>query len=269
MPASKPPLLLLHGVTMSERVWDDVTPLLTAQHEVITPTAVGHRGGAPAVRRPARVEHLVDGIEERLDELRLERVHIAGNSLGGWMAIELARRGRAETVCALSPAGFWNVGSVGQSSATRRIAREATTGRLLQSLAPLALRSATVRRTALRNIAVHGDRIRAAQARTILRDLVNCTVTADLLATDEQVGRLAPLPCPITLAWSQHDRVLPPDTHGAIARERLPEADFHILTGVGHVPMIDDPQLVARIILATTQTTTAEPPSGPALFRCL
>ncbi|WP_280245098.1 alpha/beta fold hydrolase [Nocardia abscessus] len=255
---SKPPLVLLHGVTMSERVWDDVTPLLAARHEVITPTAVGHRGGPAALRRPARVEHLVDDIERRLDALGLRRVHIAGNSLGGWMAIELARRGRAETVCALSPAGFWEVGAGSQKAATSRIAREAITGRLLGFLAPLGLRCAVARRVALRNIAVHGDRVSAAQAMTFLRDLVGCTVTADLLGTDEQVAPLDPLPCPITVAWAQHDRVLPEEIHAAIARARLPEAVFSVLPGTGHVPMIDDPRLVAQTILATTSSTAAE-----------
>ncbi|WP_040779282.1 alpha/beta fold hydrolase [Nocardia pneumoniae] len=256
--AGKPPLVLLHGVTMSERVWEDVTPLLAARHEVITPTALGHRGGPPALRRPARVEHLVDDIERRLDALGLRRAHIAGNSLGGWMAIELARRGRAETVCALSPAGFWDSGNRNQSVASRRIAREAATGRLLGFLAPLGLRSAVVRRVALRNIAVHGDRITPAQAVTVLRDLLGCAVTADLLGTDEYVASLDPLPCPITVAWSQNDRVLPAQIHGPIARTRLPEAVFSLLAGVGHVPMIDDPELVARTILATTHTTAAE-----------
>ncbi|WP_040871644.1 alpha/beta fold hydrolase [Nocardia exalbida] len=257
---SKPPLVLLHGVTMSERVWDDVTPLLAARHEVITPTALGHRGGPPALRRPARVEHLVDDIEQRLDALGLRRVHVAGNSLGGWVAIELARRGRAESVCALSPAGFWEAGDGSRSAATRRIAREAVTGRLLGFLAPLALRSAAARRIALRNIAVHGDRISSAQALTCLRDLLGCTVTADLLGTDEQIAALDPLPCPVTVAWSEHDRVLPEHVHGPIARTRLPEAVFAILPDTGHVPMIDDPRLVAQTILTTTSVTTAEAP---------
>ncbi|MEU2038828.1 alpha/beta fold hydrolase [Nocardia niwae] len=255
---SKPPLVLLHGVTMSERVWDDVTPLLAARHEVITPTAIGHRGGPPALRRPARVEHLVDDIERRLDGLGLRRVHIAGNSLGGWMAIELARRGRAESVCALSPAGFWESGDGSRSAATRRIAREALTGRLLGFLAPLGLRSAVARRIALRNIAVHGDRLSAAQAMTCLRDLLGCTVTADLLGTDEQIAPLTALPCPITVAWSEHDRVLPEPVHGPVARSRLPEAVFTVLPDTGHVPMIDDPRLVAQTILTTTSSAAAE-----------
>ena len=113
--------MLLHALGMSARVWDDVRPLLEPHHEVIALTALGHRGGAKPVHRPARVGDMVDDAERSLDELGLERPHIAGNSIGGWMAIELARRGRARTACALSPyrcglvAGSTSVGLIRRS----------------------------------------------------------------------------------------------------------------------------------------------------------
>jgi pimeloyl-ACP methyl ester carboxylesterase len=70
---------------------------------------------------------------------------------------------------------------------------------------------------------------------------------------------LDPLPCPITLAWSGDDAILPVAVNGAIARARLPRARFEIIPGVGHVPMIDDPAGVARAILATTQRSASAP----------
>jgi len=252
---SNTPLLLLHGVTMSERAWTEVVPLLTPHHEIISPTALGHRGGPPAVLRPARCAHLVDNVERDLDARGLDQVHIAGNSLGGWMAIELARRGRAVTVCALSPAGFWDSGSTTHSDSTGKIANGLTLAKLARPLAPLGLRSSLVRRIVLRDIAIRGDRATPAAALDIARDLLECTVTADLLSTDEQIAPLDPLPCPITLAWSEHDRILPAAIYGPVARRRIPGAHYRILPGVGHVPMIDDPHLVAATILETTGAT--------------
>ncbi|MGH2831233.1 MAG: alpha/beta fold hydrolase, partial [Solirubrobacteraceae bacterium] len=79
------PLLLLHGILCSEQIWSPVAPLLAYHHEVIAPTLLGHHGGAPARVRPARLEHLVDELESLLDRLKLERAHITGNSLGGWI----------------------------------------------------------------------------------------------------------------------------------------------------------------------------------------
>src|SRR3954454_7098836 len=99
------PLVLLHGLGMSARVWDGVLPLLEPHHEVVALTALGHRGGAAAGPGTVTVGALVDHAEQALAERGWDRPHVAGNSLGGWMAIELARPGRARTVCALSPAG--------------------------------------------------------------------------------------------------------------------------------------------------------------------
>jgi pimeloyl-ACP methyl ester carboxylesterase len=77
------PLVLLHPLAMSARVWDAVTPWLEPFHDVVALTALGHRGGAAATQRPVTVRELVDHTERALDAHGLDRPHIAGNSLGG------------------------------------------------------------------------------------------------------------------------------------------------------------------------------------------
>ncbi len=113
-----------------------------------------------------------------------------------------------------------------------------------------------MRRLGLRsiNVAWRADRVAAARAVEALEDTVACTVTVDEVFSTEdgQIAPLDPLPCPITLAWSEKDSLLPVATYGKIARERLPQATFEVLPDVGHVPMLDDPELVARTILAVT-----------------
>src|SRR4051794_37946482 len=250
--SSRDPLVLLHALGMSARVWDDVRPLLDSEHEIVALTALGHRGGAEPARRPVTVPDMVDDAERALDELGLERPHIAGNSIGGWMAIELARRGRARTVCALSPAGSWTAGTKEQTAGVRKIGRAFRLARLSPVPTAVLMRSAAARRLTLRDVACHGDRLTPAQAVEITRDLLACTVLDDLLRTGEEIAPLDPLPCPITLAWSGDDAILPVDVNGAVARARLPHAAFEVIPGVGHVPMIDDPTRVARAILQTT-----------------
>lgn len=237
---------------MSAAAWADVVPLLTDHYDVIAPTAAGHHGGPP-VSGKASVGALTDQIEGVLDARGLDRVHVAGNSLGGWMAIELARRHRALTVCAFSPAGFWTRGRSDETRDTGRIRRMAAIARLTLPVAPAALQVGFVRRLAMRDIAEHGERLTAAQAVTAARDTVNCSATSDLLATTESVEPLDPVPCPITLAWSANDRIFPPAINGAIARARLPQAAYVLLPCLGHVPMIDDPALCARLIRTTAQ----------------
>ena len=250
------PLVLLHGLGMSARVWDDVRPMLELHHEIAALTTLGHRGGVTAKRRPVTVRDLVDDVERALDARGLERPHVAGNSLGGWMAIELARRGRARTVCALSPAGSWTAGTAEQTAGVRKIRRAYRLARLSPLPKAVLMRSAAARRLTLRDAACHGDRLTPAQAVEVTRDLLACTVLDDLLRTEEEIAPLDPLPCPITLVWSGDDAILPVAVNGTVARARLPQARFEILPGVGHVPMIDEPASVARAILRASRAST-------------
>lgn len=251
MGSHRPALVLLHGVTMSASAWQDVIPRLESDYDVHTPTAAGHRGGPAPRRRPATISDTVDAAERYLDDHELDTPHLAGNSMGGWVAVELARRGRAASVCALSPAGFWSVGETSHTAATARVRKTVTMSRIPRPITAVGLRSRVVRRIAFNDIACRGERLSAEQALMMVDDVLGCEVAVDLLGTPELVAPLNPLPCPVTLAWSARDKVFPVDVNGAIARERLPQAQFLVLPGVGHVPMVDDPVLVADTIRAS------------------
>ena len=257
MASDRSPLVLLHPILVSGKVWQDVVPLLSDYHQVFTPTLLGHSGGPQAQRRPATVWDVIDAAEGYLDENDLQRPHLAGNSLGGFVAIELARRGRASTVCAFSPAGFWTSGrgSPALAPAARKLHKIAAMSRLAAPVGPLVFKSAVVRRLSLRlfNSARHGERVPAGKLVELTRTVAGCSVGREVLSTDEEhVAPLDPLPCPITLAWSEKDSMFPVGTYGQVARERLPRARFEILPDVAHVPMFDDPELVARTILDVT-----------------
>ena len=159
MASDKTPLVLLHGILMSGNGWLDVVPLLSDHQQIFSMTTAGHRGGSPAPPRPATVNNLVDDAERYFDKHGLEQPHIAGLSLGGWMAIELARRGRAATVCALAPVGFWTAGDAAQKHTRNQIRKIVAMGRLAARTRPvvaLAMKSATVRRLGSRDVACHG-----------------------------------------------------------------------------------------------------------------
>jgi pimeloyl-ACP methyl ester carboxylesterase len=166
-------------------------------------------------------------------------------------------------VCALSPAGAWTAGTAEQAVGVVKIRQAIWSARLGRPL-PFMMRAARVRRLAFRDVAVHGDYLSAAQALETTRDVLGCAIAGDILATTEQIPPLDPLPCPITLAWSSEDRVVPLAVNGAVARRRLPEARFVVLSGVGHIPMIDDREQVARAILETTMSVDQASSSTPA-----
>src|SRR5690348_1662742 len=148
------PVVLLHGVTGSESMWGNVVPLLEDDYEVFALTAAGHRGGRP-VRPGTSVRDLVDDAERSLDELGLDRPHLVGNSLGGWIALELARRGRASSVCALSPAGCWDVASGEHLPGAAKLRKAIALARWTRPILPWAARLAWVRQLALRDTAAH------------------------------------------------------------------------------------------------------------------
>ena len=242
------PLVLLHGIVCSEDVWEEVVPLLAPHYDTIVFTAIGHRGGPVATRRPVRIEHMIDDFEARLDELGLDRPHLAGNSMGGWIALELARRGRARSVCALSPAGTWEPNPDTRDHSRQKLRAMARDTKRARRLLPLVLRSKRMRRYAMALNAQHGERMSPAQIIARADDVLGCAAMEDVLSTDEYLEPLNPPPCPITVAWAEHDHVLPLDSNGERARELIPQARFVVLGDVGHGAMIDDPQLVADTI---------------------
>lgn len=242
------PLVLLHGVVGGAAMWRRVIPLLADQYDVLAFNALGHLGGTPCTVRPARIEHVVDDTERSLDALGLGRVHLAGNSMGGWVALELARRGRARSVCALSPAGMWE--GMRQESATTLLRETAARTKLTRGILPLLAKIAPVRRFALRANAVHASEVSGDDLIELADILLGCTVAEDLFATTERLGPL-PNTCPVTIAWSANDHIFPAAHFEARARALVPHAHYLRLENVGHVPMFDDAKLVAATIRAS------------------
>jgi pimeloyl-ACP methyl ester carboxylesterase len=243
------PLVLLHGIGSRWEVWQPVLARLEAQRDVIAPDLPGF-GGSPLPRpgTPPGVQSLTQMVGEFLEELELAAPHVAGNSLGGWIALELAKRGRARSATALSPAGFQNgVEAVFQKStmaATVRLARLAT------PRAEMLTAPALVRRIVFVQLTAHPERIPPADAAGHLRALARApwfdeTLTAinsERFAGGEQIA------VPVTIAWGEHDRLLLP-RQAARAQREIPRARLLTLCGCGHVPTHDDPEQVARVLL--------------------
>ena len=234
--------------------------LLEPHHDVIAPTLRGHGGGLPLDNDVTpSLAALADGIEEDLDRLGLTEVHVVGNSLGGWLAIELARRGRARSVVLLSPAGAWrsqrriDMTAKAIQLAVNMSARcaphaEAVAANKIARWLMLARQVADPSRVAPESLAAH---IRAsAQApavNALLRLLPQRSV--EPLPRDHSY--------PIRVVWGTRDQVLPFQGFGAPMLARLPGAELVHLDGAGHVPISDDPATVAQLILQVTQAVDA------------
>lgn len=244
------PLVLLHGMQGSWRIWRPVIPPLEAAHDVYAPTLPGHRGGAELPDDAGGFAQIADRLESQLDDAGIATAHLAGNSLGGAVALELARRGRARSVVAISPAGGWR-SAVDRERLILLVKLASRTARLTNRL----LAKPALRRHLLRSVAEHGDRIPTSDLRELYQDLVECTAMSAVVAgcrRDGPTAPLTPIGYPVRIAWPQHDRTIPYHRYGAPLRERIPDAEVIMLPGVGHAPMYDDPTLVVQSILHVT-----------------
>ena len=260
------PLLLLHGLGGTWRVWVPVLPALTRRHHVIAPTLLGH-DGSPTTATAPRVSDLVDAVEARLDAEGLDRVHVVGNSLGGWIALELARRGRARSVVCFSPAGAWRSrAQMGAIATVMRVSFALATVLAGKPGRPEALATRPLTRRLLMGTQVaHPERLDTAEIAEALRAISRSPIVRPL-ARSVLTEPFRPLPAdpdvPVRIVWPEQDKVIPFRAFGAPILARLPGAELVRLASVGHVPMTDDPTSVAERILEVTLARDARDRTG-------
>ena len=243
------PLVLVHPLGADRAVWEPVTEPLAAEHDVV---AVDMPGFGESVELAAAVtatpEAIADTIVATLDSLGLDRAHVAGISLGGWVALELGKTGRALSVTALNPAGFWARPLGPRPEGARRTAK-----RFLALARPF-LATARGRQLALAGAVAHPERVPPAAAYRLVKayalspgfERANAEMRRTLFADIEDIE------VPVTLAWSDRDRLV-----GRPRRD--PEGVRMVtLTDCGHVPTWDSPGQVTDTILSTTRA--AHPP---------
>jgi pimeloyl-ACP methyl ester carboxylesterase len=253
------PVLLLHGITHRRQGWDRIVPLIAHEREAIAVDLPDH-GDSPDLPDDYRgdIAPLSDAIEAFCATEGLDRPHVVGNSLGGLIALDLAARGAVRSAVALSPAGFW-------STPERLYARGVLAGAhmLLSRLSPErieALLTSRYTRGALVGVLLaHPSRIDPA---TMVEDLGGLTRPrasfAPMLAGLGSWELPDPSPVPTTIGWGARDYLLP-RWQAERLRRRLPDAAVFLLPGCGHVPMADDPALVAELILAATRPRSRQP----------
>jgi pimeloyl-ACP methyl ester carboxylesterase len=236
-----PALVLIHPLGADRQMWSPVIGRLSAERDVLAIDLPGFGGSPPLSDGAAPTPRaLAVAVAAALAGIIGEPFHVAGNSLGGWVALELALGGHARSVTAIGSAGLWPEPLVPRRSAARRVAR------LARPVLPLVTRSARGRRVALGATIARPERVPPAEALHLARSYATAP-GFDAVNDAMRAGRftgLADIRVPVTLAWPEHDRL--------VARpRRLPAAVRSVvLHGCGHVPTWDDPEQVAAVLLA-------------------
>jgi pimeloyl-ACP methyl ester carboxylesterase len=266
-------MVLIHGFSASWGIWRPLLPALERHHDVLVPTLLGHHGGPEYLAgSPATPDAMADSLERDMDSAGLERAHIVGNSLGGWLALELGARGRALSVTALSPGGGWNHGGRETRRLTRLFRQSHRGLKLLGPGGAQLMRRRRFRAFALRDIAVHPADLPASLAVEMTEAAAACPIYLPSLdyLTSTGFGELGAIDAPVQIAWGTKDRILPWPGYAERFHRLVPEAQWIPLDGLGHCPMLDDAPLTSATILELSQRVdlggrTPQPPPIPAI----
>jgi pimeloyl-ACP methyl ester carboxylesterase len=249
------PLVCLHGFLDTWRIWELVLPALERRHDVLALTLPGHAGGADLPDSPDQ-STLPTLIEHALDDAGIETAHLVGNSLGGYVALQLAARGRARTVVALAPAGGW---ARGDDSYKQLLGFQRTLQTQAAALAPradalVATTEGRRRATALQTI--NYEHIPAELLAHQLVGIARCAAAGPMIDLAMATGWTLDaerITCPVRIVWGTADQLLPwPAAAARYRTDWLPHADWVVLDDVGHTPQLDVPTETAQLILGFT-----------------
>ena len=245
------PLVLLHGFTDTWRTWELVLPALERRHDVLAPTLAGHAGGPPLEAGPPE-DAVLDAVERAMDEAGFATAHVAGNSLGGYLALKLAERGRARSVVAFAPGGGW---APGDDAYLQTLAHFDTLQEQLRQLTPRApaiLATPEGRRRAVSLMAERWEHIPPDLIAHLWYGVVACegmTVLNEHARRNGWPLDAERVTCPLRIVWGTADKILEWPRAAERWRASFPHADWVELDGVGHGPQLDVPLEAAQLIL--------------------
>lgn len=242
------PLLLLHGMGSTRRDFTSLLPALSERFDVLALDLPGC-GRSPRLERRPTVSAICDAVEQTLDAQEVGQVHVLGNSLGGRVALELAKRGRARSVVAIAPSGL-NV-------LPERIYQGS--GLALARLVVSAVRPAVepMSRSALSRSALlwplkarpwatsRGEVLGARDGFADSRDYWSTLLWALLLDVPRGMSAVR---CPVTLVQGAADWIASGQTPRYLAL--VPGSRFRPLLAAGHAGHSDRPHTVVRLVEA-------------------
>lgn len=244
------PLVLVHGIGSRWQVWEPVLDQLAQHRDVIALDLPGFGRSEPLAT--TTIETLSDAVAHFCRDLGLERPHVAGNSMGGAIALNLGKRGLAPSVTAFSPAGFGNRIERFWARETITAAHAAST--LAQPVVGRLLSYPAGRFVAFTALFGQPHKLSTEEALGHVQGMAEAQsfdeALDDLMAFDVATGGTLDQ-IPVTIAWGTRDFLLPYYTQSRRARRMLPSARHIALPGCGHVPFSDDPARCVDVLLGS------------------
>jgi len=246
--------VLVHGIGSSWGAWRPILAGLEARHDVLAVDLPGF-GGSAALESHIRptIGALADAVEREMEAAGMQTPHVAGFSLGGWVGLELARRGRVRTLAVISPAGMPTARE--RAFASRTLEGSYAAARAVAPHAEAVVATAVGRTLFFGQLFARPWALPPGAAAEAIRTLAGSPAFLETLECtwkrDTPARGLEDIRCPTRILWGTQDRLLLP-RQGPRFLRRIPHAELVPLKGLGHVPMNDGPGVVTRAILEIT-----------------
>lgn len=251
--------MLLHGAGHRRQGWLPVQERLAKHRDVISLDFPGF-GESPPL--PEHLSYDLDTavivLKEFFADLGLARPHVAGNSMGGLVSLVLAQQGMVSSATALSPAGLWSPMqrrvSLGAVRSVHRTARS-----MPPKVAVRLSRTATGRTIMCGLLFGRPDLLEPHVLLADMQAMINAVGFIPSLSAGAKIIFAGQVPdVPVTIAWGSRD-VIMRRPRAALITQLIPHARLLRLPGCGHVPMNDNPALVAHVLLTGSAEENPQP----------
>lgn len=236
-----PPLVLIHGIGASRHSWDGLIRRLRSDFRCISYDLRGH-GLSPVPRPPYTLDDLVEDLEALRRELHLERVHLAGHSLGGMIGPAYARRypGHVLSLGLFSTAAF-------RTSEDRDKVRGVVAAMRSQGIAPVL--ETLKERWFTPEFAVRAPQVVERRMQQVLGTDPDVFLSVfDIYAETEMAPWLHEIAHPSLVLTGENDGGCNPRLNRQIAAA-LPHAELAILPQLRHAILLEAPEVVAPPVL--------------------
>jgi abhydrolase domain-containing protein 6 len=237
-------IVLIHGFSADKDNWVRFTRHLPAEYRVIALDMPGHGDSAKPADATYSAEFLAACLSRAIDALKLDRVHLAGNSMGGYLSVLYASRnpGRVIDLCLMDPAGFFK-GVPEQSDLMTALSRgrnplTPTTAKDFDELMGYAF---------YRKPFMPWPVMSVLEAKAVASGPFVKKMFKDFNTNMVDPAPLLPgLRVPVLVIWGDRDRILHVSTTEILAKG-LPDREIVIMKDCGHMPMLERPKETAGL----------------------
>ena len=244
---ARQPLVFVHGLSGCWANWLEQLPVLAGEHRVVALDLPGF-GYSPMPPAEISISGYARLLDSLLDELGIDAAAVVGNSMGGFIAAELAIAfpQRVERLVLISAAGISTTGNPATTRALAPLRRLETvllaTGGWVASKSDTVARRARLREALMALVVRHPRRLPAALAAEQIRGAGKpgfIQALQSILDYDIR-ERLPEIACPTLVVWGDSDRLVPLRDADVFV-DLIPNASKVVFEDTGHVSMLERP----------------------------